>query len=466
MARPEAPTLLLTKLHPPVVPAQTVARERLLARLRDGRGCRLTLVACPAGFGKSTLLAAWREAGSGERPVAWVTLDEGDNDAVVLWSHVLEALGRVCPDSRRRTCVAIVPAAPLLEVVLPRLVNELVEQGEDVVLVLDDFHRVSGESARESVAWFVDHLPASFQLVLASRMDPALPLGALRAHGELLELRADELRFTDAEAASSSTGGSAWRSTRPTSRCSSRARRDGPPASTSRRSRSTASRTSTRLSARSTARARTSWTSSPARCSRATSRSCRRSCCARRCSSACAAGSATRCSGSGRRRPRWSRSRARTCSSCRSTAARRWFRFHHLFAQILRLELERREPGLVPELHRRAYAWHRASGTTDEAIHHALAARMFGEAGRLITETWVHYANSGRTASVLEWLTRFPEELLDADRRLLVVKAWVVALRGARTRCGASWPRCAPSAGSTTGRCPTAWRPWSRASRC
>ena len=108
----------------------------------------------------------------------------------------------------------------------------------------------------------------------------------------------------------------------------------------------------------------------------------------------------------------------------------RWFRFHHLFAQILRLELERREPGLVPELHRRAYAWHRASGTTDEATTTRWAARMFGEAGRLIAETWVHYANSGRTASVLEWLTRFPEELLDADRRLLLVKAWVVALRG------------------------------------
>ena len=94
---------------------------------------------------------------------------------------------------------AIAASAPVLEVVLPRLVNELAEQAE-VVLVLDDFHRLSSASARESVAWFVAHLPSTVQLVLATRTDPALPLGALRAHGQLLELRADELRFTVAEA--------------------------------------------------------------------------------------------------------------------------------------------------------------------------------------------------------------------------------------------------------------------------
>ena len=95
--RQDAPVLLVTKLHPPFVPAQTVARERLFERLRDGRGRRLTLVACPAGFGKSTLLAAWRESELAHRPVAWVTLDEGDDDPVVLWSHVIAALCRACP---------------------------------------------------------------------------------------------------------------------------------------------------------------------------------------------------------------------------------------------------------------------------------------------------------------------------------------------------------------------------------
>ena len=99
--RPDAPILLLTKLHPPVVPTQVVARERLFARLREGRERRLTLVACPPGFGKSTLLAAWREQerdraaadADGGRPVAWATVDEGDDDPVVLRAHVIAALG-------------------------------------------------------------------------------------------------------------------------------------------------------------------------------------------------------------------------------------------------------------------------------------------------------------------------------------------------------------------------------------
>jgi ATP/maltotriose-dependent transcriptional regulator MalT len=170
--RPDAPVLLVTKLHPPFVPAQTVVRERLFARLRAGRGLKLSLVACPAGFGKSTLLAAWRENEARERPVAWVTLDEGDDDAVVLWSHVVEALGRVCVGLPHETLAGMVSSSPLLEVVIPRLVNELVEQGE-VVLVLDDFHRLSSAAARESVASFVDHVPSTVQLV--SRPAPIRP---------------------------------------------------------------------------------------------------------------------------------------------------------------------------------------------------------------------------------------------------------------------------------------------------
>jgi LuxR family maltose regulon positive regulatory protein len=241
--RLDAPILLVTKLHPPFVPAQTVVRERLFDRLGDGRGLKLSLVACPAGFGKSTLLAAWREDEARERPVAWLTLDEGDDDAVVLWSHVIEALGRACPGLAHEALAATVASAPLLEVVMPRLVNELAEQGE-VALVLDDFHRLSSASSRESIAWFVDHVPSTVQLVLSTRSDPALPLGALRAHGQLLELRAGDLRFTERRRASSSTAasGSTWLPT--TSISSSPGPRAGPPASTWRRSRSRPARTS------------------------------------------------------------------------------------------------------------------------------------------------------------------------------------------------------------------------------
>ena len=188
------PILVGTKLHPPSVRELTIPRERLLERLRSGSDRRLTLVACPAGFGKTTLLAAWREAEAARKPVAWLTLDEGDNDPVVLWSYVIEALRRASP-AVARSAAADTVVAPVVDVVLPRLVNELDGQGE-ITLILDDFHRLSSVPARASVRWFIDHAPPGFQLVLASRTEPALPVAALRAHDELLELRAGELRFT------------------------------------------------------------------------------------------------------------------------------------------------------------------------------------------------------------------------------------------------------------------------------
>jgi LuxR family maltose regulon positive regulatory protein len=180
------------------VPAQTIARERLFERLRDGRGRRLSLIACPAGFGKSTLLAAWRES---EARAARGVGDAGRGRQRCGRALVarIEALCRACPGLAYETLAALAASAPVLEVVLPRLVNALVEQPE-LLLVLDDFHRLSSHSTRASVAWFIEHLPSTVQLVLASRTDPALPLGTLRARGQLLELRADDLRFTTEEA--------------------------------------------------------------------------------------------------------------------------------------------------------------------------------------------------------------------------------------------------------------------------
>ena len=191
------PIVVGTKLHPPSVRELTIPRERLLERLRSGSDRRLTLVACPAGFGKTTLLAAWREAEAARKPVAWLTLDEGDNDPVVLWTYAIEALRRASP-AVARSAAADTVVAPVVDVVLPRLVNELDGQGE-ITLILDDFHRLSSVPARASVRWFIDHAPPGFQLVLASRTEPILPVAALRAHGELLELRADNLVPLDDE---------------------------------------------------------------------------------------------------------------------------------------------------------------------------------------------------------------------------------------------------------------------------
>ena len=109
-----------------------------------------------------------------------------------------------------------------------------------------------------------------------------------------------------------------------------------------------------------------------------------------------------------------------------------WYRFHHLFAQLLRVELERREPGTAPALHRRAYAWHRDHGTAGEAIQHAIAAGAYAEAAELIETSWISYANTCRYDTVLAWLRRLPDEILSSDVQLLLVKAWVLSLSAQR----------------------------------
>jgi LuxR family maltose regulon positive regulatory protein len=427
--RPDAPILLVTKLHPPAVPAQVVVREDLFARRRGGRGRRLTLVACPAGFGKSTLLAAWGATESAHRPVAWVTLDEGDDDAVVLWSHVIEALGDVSPPVARDVPTAVVAAAPLVEVVLPRLVNALAE-GPDVVLVLDDVHRLTAHSTRESLAWLVEHMPASVQLVLSTRTDPALPLSTLRARGQLVELRVDDLRFTTAEAAQflnerlglelattdvdllvARTEG--WPAGIYLAALSLAGAEDRP--ALVRAFDGTSAHVVDFLAGEVLA-------GHPPDLQRFMLRT---AVLERLCAPLC--GAVLGEPGSAAALERLARSNLFLLPL---DDRGRWFRFHHLFAQILRVELERRDPELVPELHRRAYEWHREHGTADEAIHHAVSAGAFPEAARLITESWVHYANVGRTASVAEWLRRIPDEILDGEARLLLVQAWVAALRG------------------------------------
>jgi LuxR family transcriptional regulator, maltose regulon positive regulatory protein len=113
-----------------------------------------------------------------------------------------------------------------------------------------------------------------------------------------------------------------------------------------------------------------------------------------------------------------------------------WYRFHHLFAQLLRVELERREPGLAPALHRRAYCWHRDHGTTEEAIHHAFEAGAYAEAAELIEASWAGYVNSSRYASLLAWLERFPAEMLSGNVRLLLAEAWVLS-------CAMRWEEAA-----------------------
>jgi ATP/maltotriose-dependent transcriptional regulator MalT len=421
------PGLLLTKLYPPETRDHTVQRAQLVDRLREGARCRLTVVAAPAGSGKTTLLAAWREAEATRRPVAWVSLDEDDNDPVVLWRHVIEALRRVCPPLGESMSLELVGAGPIVEVVLPRLVNELAGQ-EGVALILDDFQRLSSGDARDGVAWFVERAPPTFQLVLGTRIEPSFPLAALRARGELLELRAHDLRFSRDEAAALLNG-------RLGLGLSSKdvetlvERTEGWPAGLYLAALSLACASDRHAyvgrfgaSSRHVVDFLTEEVldaNDPATMELMLKCSILERLCGGLCDAVLEQEDAA----------------VRLAALARTNLflvplddRGEWYRFHHLFAELLRLELERREPETVTALHLRAYAWHRDHGTVEEAIHHALEAGAFAEAGDLVATVWMRYLQVFRFATILALLERFPDDVLRGDARLLLVRAWVFSL--------------------------------------
>ncbi len=166
--------LVATKVHVPDVRPGLVAREALVARLTGGADRRLSVICAPAGWGKTVLLAQWHA--SERRPFAWVSLDPSDDDPVRFWSYVIAALRTVVPGFGGAVLAALPNAGPgLVDVVLPRLINELAELPEPVVLVLDDVHVLQDELVHASLAFVIRHLPRTVHLALATRAEPALP---------------------------------------------------------------------------------------------------------------------------------------------------------------------------------------------------------------------------------------------------------------------------------------------------
>ncbi len=194
--------LLETKLFIPRLRRSLVARPRLSERLRHGSQSRLTLISAPAGFGKTTLLAEWlATAAADERSVAWLSLEESDSRPAVFWTYVTTALQTVLPDVGAGALPLLQSPQPNVETILATILNELSAVPEDVDLVLDDYHLVDGPEVATGMAYLLEHLPPRVHLVISTRADPALPLARLRARGELVEIRAADLRFTPDEVA-------------------------------------------------------------------------------------------------------------------------------------------------------------------------------------------------------------------------------------------------------------------------
>jgi LuxR family transcriptional regulator, maltose regulon positive regulatory protein len=196
-----ASPLVETKLYPPKLRRSLVARPRLSGRLGRGGESRLTLVSAPAGFGKTTLLAEWLAATPTERSVAWLSLDESDSQPASYWTYLITALQAVAPGVGASALPLLQSAQAPIETVLTTVLNDLGSVPNDIYLVLDDYHLVDGPDIQAGMTFLLERLPPRAHLVVSTREDPALPLARLRASGELVEVRAADLRFTLDEAA-------------------------------------------------------------------------------------------------------------------------------------------------------------------------------------------------------------------------------------------------------------------------
>jgi LuxR family maltose regulon positive regulatory protein len=182
-----------TQLHIPTTRSDLVDRPRLKRKLDRCIEYRLLLVSAPAGFGKTTLLGEWSERS--RWPVAWVSLDPGDNDPMRFWSYVVAALDRLETDIGANVLPMVQSPQPEpIEYIVPRLTNTVVNVPDHLALVLDDYHCIQSETIHTGLAYLLDYLPSNMHLIVATRTDPPWPLAQWRARGQLLELRASDLR--------------------------------------------------------------------------------------------------------------------------------------------------------------------------------------------------------------------------------------------------------------------------------
>ncbi len=193
-------TLLATKLYIPPLRSAFVQRPRLVHKLNAGLKGKLTLISAPAGFGKTTLLSACAQ--KCDKPIAWLSLDQGDNDPKRFLNYLIAAIQQVNPEIGRGIQVSLQSTQNLeIEFYLTSLINEISEQGDPFAVVLDDYHLITEPKIQDRLIYFVENLPISMHLIISSRSDPPWPLARFRVRGELTEIRSQDMRFTEEEAA-------------------------------------------------------------------------------------------------------------------------------------------------------------------------------------------------------------------------------------------------------------------------
>ena len=411
-----APTLLLdTKLYLPRSPRGLVPRPRLRERLDRGATSTLMLVSAPAGFGKSTLLAEWLTAGPAapddERSAAWLSLDRGDNNPVAFWTYVIAALRTMAPRVGARALALLQETQPApIETVLTTLLNDLADVAGDLVLVLDDYHLIDAPDLMAGMAFLLDHAPPGLHLVIAGRADPPLPLARLRARGQLVEVRAADLRFTPEEAVAYLNGAmgldlteadvaalegrtEGWIAALQLAALSMQGRDDvsGFIAGFAGDARYVVDYLVEEVLQRQpdTVQGFLLHTSVLDRLS----------------GPLCDA-----VTGDGGGRAMLENLDRGNLFLVPLDDRRRWYRYHHLFADVLRARLLDEQPDHIPELHRRASDWYEANGERAVAIDHALAAADFDRAADLVELAAPTLQRLRQEGTLRRWMESLPDE--------------------------------------------------------
>jgi LuxR family maltose regulon positive regulatory protein len=408
-----------------------VPRPRLVEGLDEGLTRGLLLICAPAGFGKTSLLADWTRRG--RWPVAWLSLDQADNDPARFWRHVVVALDQVQSEVAERVVPLLgPPAPPSFEGLVTALINELAAQsGEgEVVLVLDDYHLIEAQPVHASLGFLLEHRPPGLHLVLTSRADPPLPLARLRARGQLAEVRAAALRFTaeeavavlrdavghdlpDAAVAALVARTEGWAAGLQLAALSLRGQPDVARfvASFSGSHRYVLDYLAEEVLDRQPDEVRgllleTSVLErlSGALCDAVT----------------------------GRRDGQAMLEQVERANLFLMPLdeVRGWWRYHHLFADLLRARLQQQRPERVPGLHRNAAAWAEAHGLADDAVRHALAAGDAAWAARLIEQHFDALFLPGESATIQRWLSALPPELVRSRPRLCLAQTFMALVGG------------------------------------
>ena len=437
--------ILATKLYIPPPRSKAVLRPRLIERLNEGlsSGCKLTLISASAGFGKTTLVSEW-VAGCG-RPVVWLSLDEGDNDSTIFLTYLVAALQTLALRSPRRGSevegimanigagvlgVLQSPQPPPTESILTALINEITTIPDNFIFVLDDYHVIDAKAVDNALTFLLEHLPSQMHLVIATREDPHLPLSRLRVRGQLTELRAADLRFTPSEAAeflnqvmglnlsaediaSLENRTEGWIASLQLAALSMQGHQDA-------------------------ASFIKSFTGSHhfvldylieevlhQQSKNIQTFLLRTSILDRLCGFLC---DAVLLDPSTSGQETLAYLEHANLFIVHLDNERHWYRYHHLFADVLRMHLNAEQPDQVSALHRRASEWYEKNGSTDNAIRHALAAEDFERAATLIelAEPEMRRSRQGATVTELGWLKALPDELVHFRPVLSVAYAFAL----------------------------------------